>query len=132
MHPQVYFPAAYPETALARLEGLLAQARNLVRGDAVAQGWLWLTDLQFRYLRIVATGFNLQCHFEADPTPDLRRKLTRVVEERRAFLSELEDLRRDRARLRDWFPGWELYMKNAPSGGTMFGRIDHLPPFSGV
>ena len=132
MHPQVYFPAAYPETALAQLEGLLAQARDLARGDAVAQGWLWLTDLQFRYLRIVATGFNLQCRSEADPTPDLRRRFTRVAEERWTFLSELEDLRRDEARMRDWFPGWELYMKNAPSGGTMFGRIDHLPPFSGV
>jgi hypothetical protein len=132
LHPHVYFPAAYPEEVLVRLEELLGRAADLVEGDGRATRWLELTVLQFRYLKIVATGFNLHLRHESKPTAELKRRIREAIEARAAFLKELDAMKQDPARLRDWFPGWELYMSNAPSGGAMWGRIDHFKPFGGT
>lgn len=131
MRPEVYFPAAYPDHILVRLERLLDQASAVAKGEREL-GWLKFTQFQFRYTKILASGFNLYKEYEIAPTEALRHKIMDVVEERKRFLKELDDLKNNPAYLRDWFPGWELYMRNAPSGGTMFGKIDTCPPFGGM
>ena len=126
-----YFPAAYPPGVLARLDGLLQKAKGKVENDDLAKNWLALTDLQYRYLKIVATGFNLYKEYRKSEDLAVRRKLAEAVDARKEFLKELEGLKDDQAYLSDWFPGWDVYMSYAPSGGSIYGRVDNRPPFNG-
>ena len=91
--PEVYFPAAYPEEVLFKLENLLERARKIVKNDDFASNWIGLTDLQFRYLKIIATGFNLYRKYNDNPTPENHLRLAKIVEGRKAFLEELEELK---------------------------------------
>jgi hypothetical protein len=127
--PEVYFPAAYPVEILTRLESLLQEARERAADDPIAGGWLRFTELQFRHVRITAMGFHLYRQYEAARTPETGRQLAAILQERETFLQELEALKNDEEYLRNWFPGWQLYTRDAASGGRGFGRIDQLMPF---
>jgi len=126
-----YFPAAYPPEVLARLDAILHRARTKVQGDDLASGWLRLTELQYGYLKIVATGFNLCQACQNKRDPGLRRQLAKAVEARKAFLQELDRLKSDKAFISNWFPGAASYLAQAPSGGEIYGKLDNRPPFDG-
>jgi hypothetical protein len=126
-----YFPAAYPSDILAQLDAILHRARARVQDDAFASQWLALTELQYRYLKIVATGFNMHQEYQKRQDPGLRRQLAGAVNGRKAFLQDLDQLRARKTFLIDWFPGAATYMASAVSGGEIYGKLDIRPPFNG-
>ena len=127
-----YFPEAYPPSILSALDSLLAQAKKKTEGDDFARQWLALTELQYRYLRIVANGFTLyrEYRYSRQKPLELCRELASVAEARNGFFSELEKLKADPLWLSDWFPGAGVYMSGVRTGGSMYGTLTNRPPFS--
>ena len=81
---------------------------------------------------IIAAGFNMYHQYNNNnPTPENHLKLAKVVEDRKDFIKELEELKKNEEYLQNWFPEWKRYMELAHSGGKMYGQIDNRPPFNG-
>ena len=127
-----YFPEAYPPAVLSALDSLLAQAKGKTGGDEFARQWLALTELQYRYLRIVATAFTLyrEYRYSRQKPLALCRELAAAVEERTRYFNELEKVKADPRWTGDWFPGSGVFMGGVRTGGSMFGALNNRPPFS--
>ena len=129
----VYFPEAYPPAVLANLDSILAQAKAKAAGDDLAGQWLALTELQYRYLKIVANGFTLyrEYRFSRNKTPALRGELAAAIEARESFIAEVTELKQKKEWLTDWFPGAGTYMATLPTGGSCYATLNAGPPFGG-
>ena len=127
-----YFPEAYPPAVLSALDSLLAQAKRKAEGDDFARQWLALTELQYRYLQIVANGFTLyrEYRYSRQKPLELCRDLAAAVEARTRYISELEKVKADPRWTGDWFPGAGAFMSGVRAGGSMYGALSNRPPFS--
>lgn len=126
-----YFPAAYPPEVLATLDGLLAQAKAKLQDGELTKQVFAMTELQYRYLKIVATGFNCYREYREHRTPEVRQRLQATVEARNALVEEIQRMAKDKASAKDWFPGFAKYAALVASGGGIYGQLDNRPPFNG-
>ncbi|MFA7172864.1 MAG: DUF4838 domain-containing protein [Kiritimatiellia bacterium] len=127
-----YFPEAYPPHILNTLNSLLATAKAKTKGDDFATQWLAFTDIQYRYLKAVANGFNLyrEYRYMRKKPPELCEELLAAIADRKKLLAELSELKAKRDWLDAWFPGANVYLTKAATGGEMFGALGTRPPFS--
>jgi len=127
-----YFPEAYPFWVLDTMDRQLDTAKKKAAGDDFATQWLALTELQYRYLKIVATGFNLYREYQAvrNKTPELCGELLAAIDARKAFLDELDGMKDRKEWLDAWFPKATAYVMTAKTGGVMYGELTMRPPFS--
>jgi len=127
-----FFPEAYPPKILNSLDILLARAKAKIAGDETAQQWLALTELQYRYLKTLATGFSLyrEFRYSRNASPELCRELIAAAKAREDLIGEITALKGKQDWLKDWFPGAGVYMGTLISGGSMYATLTDRPPFS--
>ncbi len=127
-----YFPEAYPFYVLNMLDMYLATAKTKTAGDDFATQWLALTDIQYRYLKTVATAFNLYREYRCvrNKTLELCDELLVAIDARQAFLNELSGMKARKEWLENWFPRANAYLTTAATGGVMYGTINNRPPFN--
>ncbi len=127
-----YFAEAYPPIVLNSMDILLAKAKAKIANDNTALQWLALTELQYRYLKTIANGFTLyrEYRYSRNKTPALCRELIGAIKAREDLISEIKGLKDKADWLKDWFPGVNGYMTSMQTGGSIYARLLHRPPFS--
>jgi len=107
-----FFTRTYPPEVLDKLEALLEAAKAHLN-DERSRGWYALTVDQFRYIQTTANVIHAYHAFQKDPSRENLLRVKACVGERNRHLDTFMGYRKDKAFLKNWYPGYYGLLQHA-------------------